>query len=216
MIARLIILLLPFLFFSCDNLVSEDEQILVLGDQIDRAGRAGINNLLNKTFSDDNSRIDSQNIYNSTDNANAIAFENEISSQLAIYDAFFDEAVDGNACGDNPLTNRASFDPSDGLAIGADRYKVFAGVLVDDQIYINTNSQGAEFGTCSQYFAVELTALGETGFDTDCGGLTPVYDNIETTYSLISTGVRSGVDDGVTSDDVTHSATNFPFLAAPK
>ena len=216
MIARLLIALLIFLSYSCDNLIAEDEETLTLGDQIDRSGRAGINNFLNETFSDDNSRLSSQNIYNSTDNANAITFKNEISSQLAIYDALFDEALDGNACGDNPLTNRASFDPSDGLASGADRYNVFAGVLVDDQIYINTNSQGAEFGACSQYYAVELTAMGETGFESDCGGLTPRYDHIETSYSLISTGVRTGLDDGVASDDVTHSATNFPFLAAPK
>ena len=141
---------------------------------------------------------------------------NEISTNLAIYDGLFDEGGNGNACGDNPLTNRSSYDPADGLDTGTSRYSVFAGVIIDDQIYINTNSQGAELGACREYYAVELTALGITGLENDCGGITPSYNIIQTSYSLFATGVRTGLDDGITSDDVTHSNTNFPFLAAPK
>ena len=217
MLARLFTPFLILLIISCDNLVTKDEESLVLGNQIDRAGRASINLILNKTFKDDTSRSQSQNSYNKTDNDNSSSYINEVAQNLAIYDAFFDEGADGNSCGDNPLTNRASLNPGASLATGADRYDALATVFVDDQIYINAStSMGSELGECSQYFAVELTALGVTGFENDCGGLLPTYDVVETNYSLVFTGVRSGVDDGVSADDVSHSNTNFPFLGAPK
>lgn len=217
MIAKILLLTLVFTFISCDNLVSQDEESLVLGNQIDRAGRSGINLMLNKTFKDDTTRNSSRNAYNKTDNSNANSFKSEIAQNLAIYDAFFDEGADGNSCGDNPLTNRESLDPGASLATGANRYNAISEVYIDDQIYINTEtSMGSELGECSQYLAVELTALGVAGFENDCGGLMPSYDLVEANYSLVFTGVRTGVDDGVTADDITHSNNNFPFLGAPK
>jgi hypothetical protein len=91
----------------------------------------------------------------------------------------------------------------------AGRYDALAGVLADDQLYVNTAS-----GTCAQYLAVEANAVGIP--NTDCGGRTPLEDSIDTTYSLLAAGALSGVTDGVPEDaDSDPSLTVFPYLDDP-
>ena len=180
-----------------------------LGMQIDQMGRPAINTALINTFAADKARAESEDEYNSTGNDDRFEFTDTMAFQLGVYDSL------AGVCGDNPLTNRKSTDPADGLATGADRYKFVASVFADDQLYVNSASAGAAGGQCNQYFSAELGVLGVTGLETDCGGRTPLYDVIETTYSAVALGAVKGVDDGVKSDNVAQSATQFPFLAAP-
>lgn len=178
-----------------------------LGSQIDSMGRAAVNTALIMTFASDAERGAAEDDYNAENNFDRTRFETTIAQQLAVYDALVDE------CGSNPVTNRASADPADGLATGAGRYSFMATVLADDHLYVNANSAGASGGSCNQYLAAELGVIGVTGLESDCGGRTPNHDVIEATYSLVAVGGVTGVNDGVTSDNVAHSLTEFPFLA---
>jgi hypothetical protein len=63
---------------------------------------------------------------------------------------------------------------------------------------------------------VELASLaGRRDLSKDCGGRTPNYDAVNVYRSLLVDGMNTGVDDGVHGDEKVHSATEFPFLAAP-
>lgn len=188
-----------------------------LGDQIDRMGRPAINTALNNTFTDDSTRGAAEDNYNQTSNSDGAKFKSVMAAHFAIYDSLVNENGDGDlGCGDNAVSNRASATPGDGLATGDSRYDFLSTVFSDDQIYINASSSGgSQAGECQQYLAAELTVIGVSGLENDCGGRTPLYDVIETTYSAVAAGSTTGVDDGVTSDSRTHSVTVFPFLATP-
>ena len=175
--------------------------------QIDAMGRAAVNTALINTFASDAARGISEDDYNSTGNFDRARFAPVMAAQFAIYDALV------GACGDNPLTNRASANPADGLQSGPDRYAFISAVFADDHLYVNGNSGGAVAGQCNQYLSAELGVVGVTGFEADCGGRTPTQDVIQTTYSAVAIGGVSGVNDGVLSDNAAHSLTVFPFLA---
>jgi len=50
----------------------------------------------------------------------------------------------------------------------------------------------------------------------DCGGRTPLYDTIDTTYSVVALGALTGAGDAVNIDaDGTASLDDFPFLDDP-
>lgn len=162
-----------------------------LGVQVDRAGRAAVSTALIHTFDADmTAKGAAKDAYNAASMPAqwATMFKAEIAKNLAIYDS-----LDRN-CGNQLLAGATA-------AVG--RYDALAGVLADDQLYVNTAT-----GTCTQYFAVEL------GMATDCGGRAPTYDVVDVTYSAVAIGMVSGVTDGVTADDKTQSNTAFPFLAA--
>lgn len=178
-----------------------------LGTQIDAMGRPAVNTALVSTFASSDDRGVSEDDYNATPNSDRSRFSDTMAGQLAIHDAL------AGTCGDNPLTNRATTNPADGLATGAGRYGLLASVFADDRLYVNGNSGGAEAGQCNVYLAAELGVIGVTGFEADCGGRTPTEDVIQTSYSALAAGSTTGVNDGISSDNVTHSLTVFPFLA---
>ncbi len=182
---------------------------VTLGGQIDAMGRPAINTALVNTFASDAARGESEDHYNATSNSDRTQFVATMADQLAVYDSLV------GTCGDNPVTNRASANPADGLATGPGRYDFIATVFADDQLYVNSGSAGSEGGQCSQYLAAELGVIGVSGLEVDCGGRTPLYDVIQTTYSAVSIGAAAGVDDGVPSDNIAQSTTVFPFLANP-
>ncbi len=168
--------------------------------QVDRMGRAGVNTAITDPFYDDQVASQVANHGNITDQYNSVTsqsvlvamFSDRFEDILAIYDSLDQDCS-------NQLARDANNDP----------YSFLAGVLANDQVFVNSNS-----GTCNQYFGVELNALGIA--NNDCGGRTPLYDTIDVTYSALAVGAMSGVGDGVDSDtDGTHLATVFPFLAAP-
>jgi hypothetical protein len=124
-------------------------------------------------------------------------FEASIQESLALYDGF-----DGN-CGNQWLVDPKVKTPA--------RYQQLAHMLADDRIWINSAST-----VCTQFLAVELTAFATQGASSgDCGGRTPTYDANNIFRSLLTSGVTTGVDDGLARDEKVHSTTAFPFLAAP-
>lgn len=169
------------------------------GPQIDRMGRAAINTALIGPFLDPGlggPRGALQDTYNGA----AIPgqwnerFSHEIAANLAIYDGL------DRTCGNQLLA---------GDTAAAGRYSALAGVLADDQLYVNTAS-----GTCQIYLGVEGNAVGIT--NDDCGGRTPLEDTIDVSYSVLAVGALSGVTDGIDSDtDGTASLDDFPFYAPP-
>jgi hypothetical protein len=166
-----------------------------LGVQIDRMGRAGVNTALTAPFDlNSTSKGQVQDSYNSAPQSQWSSFAPRIATNLAILDSL------DTVCG-NQLLAGGSASPG--------RYDTLAGVLADDQIYVNTSS-----GSCQLYLAVEANAVGIA--NNDCGGRTPLYDTIDETYSLLAAGTLSGVTDGVPFDaDAQASLTNFPFFAQP-
>lgn len=176
--------------------------------QIDRSGRPLANLAANATFSSEADRNASLDLYNQTSNKDSVdQFKDVFAKSLAMYDALQDESNDLRACADNVITNRISFTNSTmGADTNPDRYQLFAALLADDQIYINTASID-----CSQYMAVELTKLG-FALSNDCGGRKPSMDVVETTYSILMSGELTGTDDDVAP---TTSSSTFPFLQNP-
>jgi hypothetical protein len=168
-----------------------------LGPQIDRMGRAGVNTAVTDPFNlNSSSKGANQDAYNAAANPAqwGQTFSTRFAGNLAILDGL------DTVCGNQLLAGAA---PAPG------RYSALAGVLADDQLYVNTSS-----GTCNVYLAVEANAVGIQ--NTDCGGRTPLVDTIDRTYSVLAAGALSGVTDGVPSDaDGGHSSSAFPFLAPP-
>jgi hypothetical protein len=174
----------------------------VSANQIDRMGRAGVNTALTNPFFDGSVASQEemhgaiQDEYNgATDPGGWMGmFASEIAANLAILDGL------DRVCGNQLLAGSSAI---------AGRYDQLAGVLADDQLYVNTAS-----GSCEQYLAVEANAVGIT--NGDCGGRTPLEDTIDTTYSLLAAGALSGVTDGIDADaDGKASLTAFPFLDVP-
>ncbi len=172
------------------------------GVQIERMGRAGVNTAVTNPFFRESVESEKASHDEIVDDYNAAAdpsrwvtlFSEEMAGNLAILDG-----LDRN-CGNQLLA---------GSSPVAGRYDTLAGILADDQLYLNTAS-----GTCAQYLAVEANAVGIS--NTDCGGRTPLEDSIDTTYSLLAAGALSGVTDGVPVDaDSTPSLTAFPYLDDP-
>ena len=173
------------------------------GVQIERMGRAGVNTAVTNPFFRETVEQELERHEEIVDEYNAASdpsqwvelFSGEMAANLAILDS-----LDRN-CGNQLL---AAEPPA-----AAGRYDALAGVLADDQLYVNTAS-----GACQQYLAVEANAVGIA--NDDCGGRTPLEDSIDTTYSLLAAGALSGVGDGVPSDaDSTPSLTAFPYLDDP-
>lgn len=166
-----------------------------LGVQIDRMGRAGVNTALTAPFEADSTKANQvKDNYNAAAQSQWASYSSDIASNLAILDGL------DTVCGNQLL---AGPDAVPG------RYGALAGVLADDQLYVNSSS-----GTCTLYLAVEANAVGIA--NSDCGGRTPLYNTIDETYSLLAAGALSGVTSGITFDaDGGASLTNFPFFAPP-
>lgn len=89
------------------------------------------------------------------------------------------------------------------------RYATLAGALGDDRLWLNTAAT-----TCGAYLAVEANATGVLP-NMDCGGRTLAYDVIDVSYSVLATGMLSGVTDGVAKPNDVDGEI-FPYLAPPK
>ena len=124
-----------------------------LGRQIDRMGRAGVNTALTDPFNLNKTAADAvKDQYNAAPQSQWASYAPRIAGNLAILDSL------DTVCGNQILA---------GSTASAGRYNTLAGVLADDQIYVNTDS-----GTCTQYLAVEANAIGIR--NGDCGGRTPL------------------------------------------
>ena len=190
-----------------DNVAQSDTVFPFLGDptpppavptllarQIDRNGRPAVATALIAPLADPGPRGVLRDQYNAAAPAGWNAFRDEIRSNLAVYDGL------DTMCGNQVLATAGGTTP--------ERYNTLAGALADDRLYVNAAS-----GTCVQYLGVELNATGVVA-NGDCGGRTPLEDVIDVTYTAITNNLSIPVGDAVNSDNVVHSNTEFPFLAA--
>jgi hypothetical protein len=185
--------------------------------QIDRMGRPAINTVMDDSFfpTGTGSPISTplKNKYNQDSNptdwvTNYAGMISKTSpgfaGPLAVVDSL------DMVCG-NQLLNDA-----EKMGSPAD-YAMLAGVLADDELYVNTA------GTlCTGYLAVEQGFLGLT--NTDCGGRTLTYDVVNLTYSILVFGlpktpafplVPAANIDGTTAVAAKTSGTTFPYLSTP-
>lgn len=172
--------------------------------QIDRIGRPAINTALTQTFNPDstvsNTRKDD---YNAAGNPSEWSeFAPEFAASLAILDSLDTDSAAETGCG-TQLAIGPSTEPG-----GETRYDALAGVLADDQLYVNSTSN-----LCVAYLGVEAEALGVVQ-DGGCGGRTPQYDVIDDSYSVLAAGTLTGVGDGV-DENAEGFLDGFPFLAPP-
>jgi hypothetical protein len=94
-------------------------------------------------------------------------------------------------------------------------YVTLAGLLADDELYLDTSKT-----TCQFFLAAEFSAVTNNPL-TDCGGRAPSYDVMDTIYTMAAIGI-GGFDatftpafgDGVTKHTDVDDGT-FPFLGAP-
>lgn len=199
--ALYVCLLVPFAACDGDDDDNKDTQpppVPTLGTLIDRQGRPAINPALVHTFDADAAAAGAaKDNYNKAVQTSWAGFSSDIATSLAILDG-----LDTN-CGNQLLA---------GTTATAGRYNTLAGVLADDQLFVNTAST-----TCSQYLAVEANAVNAAP-NNDCGGRAPSYDVIDTSYSVLAAGALTGVGDDINADGDgnIHSNTAFPFLGAPR
>lgn len=193
-----------------------------LGAPIDRMGRPAINTVLNSLFeANATKKAAKRDAYNHAIDPDAwamttldgtavpaIKIVGEFSAYLGILDAVDTGHPDVTTSGCGNL-------PGYALPIGPMSYATLAGILADDQLYIDTaRSQ------CDRYLALELNAALQIPY-TSCGGRTLSHDVIDSSYSLLfagqqgfTTSIAPRIGDGV----VAHADVNnlmFPFLGAP-
>jgi hypothetical protein len=165
--------------------------------QINRVGRPLSKNALLGLLAPDEVADALKEEWNAASPSTSARFISAIEKGLAIYDAF-----DGK-CGNQLLANQKVAPEM--------RYRAFAGMLTDDRLWVNSASS-----VCTQLFAVELASVAhQSGLKSDCGGRTPNYNASNIWRSLLVNGSTVGVDDGLDHDERAHSASVFPFLAAP-
>jgi len=164
--------------------------------ELDRMGRPLTGNALLGTLAAANVSDKLKEEYNRATPTAAARFAPEMEKTLGLYDGF-----DGK-CGNQLLAGKLA---------GAGRYRQLATLLADDRLWVNSASK-----VCTQFFAVELAQLtGQRALANDCGGRTPTYSAANVYRSLLANGESAGIDDGLTRDANDHSASAFPFLAAP-
>jgi hypothetical protein len=168
-----------------------------LGAQIDRVGRPGINLALDHVFDTTASAGAAKNAYNADANpSHWSSYVPEIARNLAVYDA-----LDGT-CG-----NQLGYG-----AFGTPAYSALATMLAADALWVDTDA-----ATCTQYLAVERTALGQAM--ADCGGWTPLEDAMYVTYNALAGTLSAAMPPGPLTNGITTPSSPpsdaFPYLAVP-
>jgi hypothetical protein len=184
--------------------------------QVDRIGRAAVATALMEAFNPDMvARDKAKNDYSADGDvamwkakyvgaAVANMPGKGIIGSLAVLDTL--DVAGDVACGNHPLKNILDATPP-----VLPQFTGLAGVLADDQLYVNSKNL-----TCAQYLAVELAALGNA--NTDCGGRTPNYDTVDISLNTLVLGDPTAVTvtDGITQDAAKAAdLAKFPFLKAP-
>lgn len=127
-----------------------------------------------------------------------------------------------DGCGDQVLYNGAAGGSGSATANAAS-YTSLAGILADDELYLDTTKASCNLASHQNYLAVEFNVV--TGSpNTTCGGRAPLNDVIDTSYTALAIGINGfKLSDGSYTpffgDGVgPHADVNndtFPFLGAP-
>ncbi len=188
-----------------------------LGTQMDRLGRPAINTVLTHGFDGDAAAAGAaKDEYNANSSPGTwTKYAPEFAKNLAILDGL--DATCGNQVFYHGM---AGGDTANDVADG---YSTLAGVLTDDQLYLDTTKALAELPTTHQgYLAVELNAFAMVP-NTTCGGRSPTLDVIDTSYTALAIGIggfdatmqfKPAFGDNV-SGHTDVSNTTFPFLGTP-
>jgi len=194
-----------------------------LGAQIDRMGRPRINKVLNAPLEADETKKTAQkDAYNQAENAaewgatevaTGVTVVAEFSKALAIFDIVDkgDGTIpDPDGCGNGALYMTPPSQTS---------YAMLAGVLADDQLYVDTGK-----GDCTFYLSLEVeAATGGAITHTACGGRTLTQDVIDVSYSLLGAGLNgfdatAGFAPRIKDNAAVHADVDndtFPFLGDP-
>ena len=185
----------------------------ILGAQIDRMGRPGINTALTDPFWD--SSAANQTANHDTHLANQDAYNQQsdptmwaatmignrttfaaIKANLAIIDG-----LDGT-CGNQLAYN---------LPTAGSFYTTLASVIVDDELYIDTTKSQPACGFLGIEAKVVIPSLPAS-----CGGRQPQENVIDPIYSALAAGAFTGVSNGITTDvDHPGNGMTFPWLGDP-
>lgn len=169
-----------------------------LGVQIDRLGRPAINTVLNHGFDPTAAAGSAKDAYNAADApAGWTQYVPTFMPNLAILD-YLDT---GFPCTNGVCTTDATFNGCgnqvefNGLPNGgsngdttATSYQTLAGLLADDELYLDTGKMICDLPNHQNYLGVEFNYL--TGLTNTCGGRDPLNDVIDTTYTAIAIGVN--------------------------
>jgi hypothetical protein len=205
-----------------------------VGAQIDRMGRPAINTALNHAFDvNATSKGNAKDAYNQdtavgnwpgtyVPGANNFAFNlallDFVDAGLSCTDGACTAMTGVGGCGNQVLYNG---NVMGGGTRAANSYTTLAGVLADDQLYLDSSQ-----GTCGLYLAVEFSAVTGTSATT-CGGRSPTYDVMAFSYTALAIGLGGfKTSDGSYTPYINQavtmvpphadvSTTTFPFLGAP-
>jgi hypothetical protein len=187
--------------------------------QIDRLGRPAINTALNAPFLTGTAKTAQKDAYNAVTEPAMFAtaevktgrtIAKEFAANLAIFDVLDRGAfITGAGCGNAALYASPASPTS---------YGTLASVLADDRLYVDTSKT-----SCNAYLSLEVdVATGGAIAHTQCGGRAPSHDVIDTSYSLLISGLNgfnSATLEPLSHDGVSVHAdtsdTAFPFLGAP-
>jgi hypothetical protein len=210
-----------------------------LGPQFDRLGRPAINTVLNHGFDKGSGAGPAKDAYNRDGSLGSASLQYvpEFAKNLAILDAL----DTGQTCVNGTCTTNAGGTAGDGCGTQVEyngtltgggtptamSYFGLAGVLVNDQLFLDTNKGVSDLGEVpgaaagQNYLAVEFNVLSGVN-NASCGGRAPTNDVIDTSYSALGVGLAgfnnatfaTAFGDGVSAHaDVSNSV--FPFLGAP-
>ncbi len=203
-----------------------------LGAQIDRMGRPAINTALNHGFDGTSAAGPAKDAYNQDQSMGTwpMTYLAQFGGNLAIIDSLDTglsctlgtctaepAPANGDGCG-----NQALYNGIPGGQKGMPKacpgatcsYNSLAGVLGDDELYLDTSQS-----MCHFYLAYEFGVVTGGG-STDCGGRAPSYDVMDTTYTVAAIGIAGfsatfvpAIQDGVSAHADINDGT-FPFLGA--
>jgi hypothetical protein len=208
-----------------------------LGPQIDRMARPAINTVLTHGFDKTAAAGTAKDAYNVDGSPGGwTMYVPEFAKNLAILDALDTgltcvngtcstnaTATPGDGCGDQVEYNGTLTGGGTPMAMS---YFGLAGVLSDDELYLDTNKGVSDLGEVGaaagqNYLAVEFNVLSGVN-NASCGGRAPTNDVIDTSYSALAVGLagfnnqtfHTAFGDGASAHaDVSNST--FPFLGAP-
>ena len=199
-----------------------------LGAQMDRLGRPAVNTAMNHAFDPacTSASCAAKDTYNqdATPAGWVAAYAglggtaDEFAFNLAILDGL-DSTGTTDGCGNAVLYNG---NPAGGGTAAATSYDVLAGILANDQLFIDTTVNVCDLASHSNYLAVEFNVV--TGVpNTTCGGRAPLNDVIDTSYTALAVGILGFSTDGQFTPAFTdgvppHTDENndtFPFFGIP-
>lgn len=202
-----------------------------LGPQIDRMGRPAINTALNHGFDPTVAAGSAKDAYNMDDSpgtsgANWLVYAPEFAKNLAIVDSIDSGLPEGSGasattggCGNQVLYNN---NVGGGGSATATSYGELAGILSDDELFLDTSLTLCELPNYGQnYLAVEFAVV--TGIqNSSCGGRMPTNDVMSTSLTALAIGiggfdVTNDFQPAFTDGAMPHTDLTgaFPFLGPP-